>query len=63
MGQTSWNYQSIHRDFVYSNIKKNGTEENNVSLLLPVTVDVVTWHGLCFIGFDKQAHDIKYINI
>lgn len=48
---------------MYSNIKKNGTEENNVSLLLPVTVDVVTRHGLCFIGFDKQAHDIKYINI
>lgn len=48
---------------MYSNIKKNGTEENNVSLLLPVTVDVVTRHGLCFIVFDKQAHDIKYINI
>lgn len=24
-----------------SNVKKNRTEENNVSLLLPVTVDVV----------------------
>lgn len=40
-GQTSWYYQSICRDLCIQMLKKNRTEENNVSLLLPVTVDVV----------------------